>query len=159
MPQLGRDHDVVTVREVPQRAAEDLLARALRVDVRRIEEVDPLPDRVLDEQTAVFLAERPGRVSAAWLAVSHRADRYRRDIQARGAERSPGCLTPAWPTAACALVSMLTMSSCSWASYGACPPVTTAASRDSGLCGSSSTASSVARSELPRLGGYGLAVR
>src|ERR1700748_2635759 len=86
MPQLGRDHDVVTVREVPQRAAEDLLARALRADVRRIEEVDPLPDRVLDEQTAVFLAERPGRVSAVWLAVSHRADRYRRDIQARGAE-------------------------------------------------------------------------
>jgi hypothetical protein len=86
MPQLGGDHDVVTVREVPQRAAENLLARALRVDVRRVEEVDPLPDGVLDEQAAVLLAERPDGGAAAGLTVSHRADRYRRDIQARGAE-------------------------------------------------------------------------
>jgi hypothetical protein len=86
IPQLGRDHDFVAVREVPQRAAEDLLTRALRVDVRRVEEVDSLLNGVLDERAAFFLTERPERVAAAGLAEGHRADRYRRDIKARSAE-------------------------------------------------------------------------
>ena len=37
---LGRDDDVVAPREVPQRAAGDLLAGAGGVDVGRVEEVD-----------------------------------------------------------------------------------------------------------------------
>ena len=75
MAQLGRDHDVVAVREVAQGAAEDLLAGALRVHVRGVEEVDAGVEGVPDERAGIGLAERPDRVAAVRLAVGHRADR------------------------------------------------------------------------------------
>ena len=73
--QLGRDHDVVAVREVAQGSAEDLLARALRVDVRGVEEVDAGVQGVPNERAGVGLAERPDRVAPARFTVGHRADR------------------------------------------------------------------------------------
>jgi hypothetical protein len=84
--QLGGDHHVVAVREVLQRPAEDLLARALRVHVRGVEEVDARVQGVADQRARIGLAERPDRVAALGLAVGHRADGEGRDVQAGGAE-------------------------------------------------------------------------
>jgi hypothetical protein len=39
--QLGRDHDLIAIGEVLQRAPEDFLTRPERIDVGGIEEIDP----------------------------------------------------------------------------------------------------------------------
>src|SRR5207248_51060 len=57
MADLRRDDHLVTVGKVLQCAAEDLLAGALGVHVGGVEEVDAGFQRVLDERTAVLLAE------------------------------------------------------------------------------------------------------
>jgi hypothetical protein len=84
--QLGGDHDLVAVGEVVQRAAEDLLRRALRVDVGRVEEGDPGLEGVPDERAAALLVERPGGVPAGRVAEGHRAERYGGDVEAGRAE-------------------------------------------------------------------------
>ena len=57
---LGRDHDLVSLREVAQGAADDLLARAVGVGVGGVEEIDAELEGSLDERPARFLVERPG---------------------------------------------------------------------------------------------------
>src|SRR5262245_45774420 len=58
-PYLGRDDDLVSRREVTNRAAEHFLALAVRVHVRSIEEVNACFERALDVRTAFGLAQRP----------------------------------------------------------------------------------------------------
>jgi hypothetical protein len=71
---LSRDHDLIPVREVLERTAENFLARPLRIHVRRVEEVDARVQRVLDERSACLLIQRPDRVASVGIAVGHRAD-------------------------------------------------------------------------------------
>jgi hypothetical protein len=86
MAQLGGDHHGVAVGEVLERAAEDLLAGAVGVHVRGVEEVDPRLHRVPDERSRVLFALRPDRVPAVGFAVGHRADRDRGNVEAGRAE-------------------------------------------------------------------------
>ena len=57
---LGRDHHLVPPGEVAERPAEDLLARAVGVGVRGVEEVDPELQGAGEERPALLLAQRPG---------------------------------------------------------------------------------------------------
>src|SRR5215211_6054043 len=57
--QLGGDDDLVAIGEVPQSAAEDLLAPSNGVHIRRVEEIDPKVKRFLDDRPAVLLVEDP----------------------------------------------------------------------------------------------------
>src|SRR6202007_3020313 len=86
MAQLGGDHDVVPVRAVPERAAQDLLAGAVRVQVGGSKEVDASLKGMLDERAACFLVQRPDRVAAAGVAVGHRADGDRGYVETGSAE-------------------------------------------------------------------------
>ena len=83
---LGRDHHLVAPREVEQRAADDLFAGAVRIDVGGVEEVDAEVERLLDERPARRLAERPRVVAALGLAVAHAAQADARDVEAGAAE-------------------------------------------------------------------------
>src|ERR1700728_411368 len=58
-PYLGREHDVVALRELLQRPTHDLLAGANGIDIRGIEEIDTGLERLCDERTAVALIECP----------------------------------------------------------------------------------------------------
>src|SRR5690349_10483193 len=57
---LGRDHDLVAAGEILDRAAEDLLAAAERISVRRVEEIDAALESALDERAALLFADAPG---------------------------------------------------------------------------------------------------
>ncbi len=83
---LGGDDDVVAVRVVLQGAAEDLLAGAVGVHVRGVEEVDARFEGVLDQGPAGFLVEGPDGVAAVGVAVGHGADGHGRDVEAGAAE-------------------------------------------------------------------------
>src|SRR5580692_1609952 len=56
---LGRDHDILASRELLQRAAQNLLRGAVRIDVGGIKEIDPELDGLLDQRPALFLIECP----------------------------------------------------------------------------------------------------
>src|SRR4051794_29441479 len=71
---LGGQDDVVAVGEVADRPAGDLLAGAVGVDVRGVEEGDPAGQGLLDEPAAVLLAEGPGVVAPVRLAEAHHAE-------------------------------------------------------------------------------------
>jgi hypothetical protein len=94
--ELGGDHDLVPVGEIAQRAAEDLLAGAGRVQVGRVEEVDPGLESVLDERAAGLLVQGPDRVAAAGVAVGHRADGDRGHVQAGGSQLDVPHDAPLW---------------------------------------------------------------
>ena len=81
---LRRDHDLVALCHLLQRAAGDLLAAAEGVHVGGVEEVDALLQRLADEGAARLLVEdpfTPGRI-----AVGHAAEAEARDGEAGGAE-------------------------------------------------------------------------
>ena len=46
---LGRDHHLLPLGEFLERAADDLLARALRIDVGGVEEIDAALERLANE--------------------------------------------------------------------------------------------------------------
>ena len=79
---LGRDHDLVASGEVAQGAADDLLARAVGVGVRGVEEVDAELDGTLDERPALLFVERPGVRTALGHSVAHAAEADTRDLEA-----------------------------------------------------------------------------
>jgi hypothetical protein len=83
---LGRDHDLVAAREILQRPAEDLLAGAVRIDIRRVEEIDASLQGPLDEGAAFLFVERPGVTAPIGYAVAHAAKAKARHIQARMTE-------------------------------------------------------------------------
>src|SRR5262249_4333136 len=74
---LGRDHQLLALAEILDRAAEDLLAGAERIDVRGVEEVDAELERLLDEGATVVLVEHPGTPGLG--AVGHAAEADPRD--------------------------------------------------------------------------------
>src|SRR5688572_9953686 len=81
---LGPDHDIVALREVANRAAQDLLRLAERVHVGDVEEVDALLERALDEWTALLFGEDPG--APCRVAVSHDAETDARNLDAGASE-------------------------------------------------------------------------
>jgi hypothetical protein len=78
---LGRNHDLVAPAEIPDRAAENLLAVAERIPVGRVEEIDAALQRALDERAALLLAEAPGMVTLVAPAVAHAAEANARHVQ------------------------------------------------------------------------------
>jgi hypothetical protein len=71
---LGRDHDILAADELLERPADDLLRRAVRIDVGGVEEIDAEFERLLDQPPALFLIECPWMRAAVWNAVGHAAD-------------------------------------------------------------------------------------
>src|SRR5207244_9286016 len=78
---LGRDDDLVAAGEILQRPAEDLLAAAKGIPVRRVEEIDAALERPLDEGTALLLAEAPGMIAPIGDAIAHAAEADPRHLQ------------------------------------------------------------------------------
>src|SRR5205823_4415565 len=83
---FGGDDDLVAAREILDRAAEDFLAVAERIAVRRVEEIDARFERLLDEGPALLLGEAPGMIAEIAAAVAHAAEANARDIEAGAAE-------------------------------------------------------------------------
>ena len=79
---LGGDDDLVAVREVPQRASDDLLAGPVGVHVGGVEEVDTELEGLLDEGSAVLLGEGPGMGTSFGCAVAHAAQCHPRHVEA-----------------------------------------------------------------------------
>src|SRR5215208_8497551 len=67
--QLGGDHDLVPIGEVPQGTAEDLLAPSDGVHIRRIEEIDPKLKRFLNDRPAVLLVKHPRQIRDTYIPV------------------------------------------------------------------------------------------
>ncbi|CAM5663911.1 hypothetical protein SVIOM74S_09899 [Streptomyces violarus] len=83
---LRREHDLVTAGEVAQGPADDLLAGAVGVDVRRVEEVDPRLDRLPDQRARGLLVEGPLVPAPVRQAVGHAPQTDPRHVQARRTE-------------------------------------------------------------------------
>ena len=83
---LGRDLDLVAAGEIGQRAAHDLLAGAVGVDVGGVEGGDAGLERLLQVGPALVLGQRPRVRAAVGHAVAHAAEDDRRDGQVRGSE-------------------------------------------------------------------------
>ena len=81
---LGRDDDVVALGVFLERPAEDLLARALRIDVGGVEEVDPALERLADERPRRLFLEHP--FAPLGRAVGHAAEADFRHLHAGLAE-------------------------------------------------------------------------
>src|SRR5436189_5295865 len=91
----GHD-DLLAAGEVGERSADDLLARPVRVDVRRVEEVDARLDRPTDERPALILRERPEVVASLGDSVAHATETDGRDVETGGTELP--VLHPCHPT-------------------------------------------------------------
>jgi hypothetical protein len=83
---LGGDHDLVAPGEIPDRAAENLLAVAERIPVGRVEEIDATLQRALDEWAAVLFAEAPGMIALVAPAIAHAAEADARHVQTGATE-------------------------------------------------------------------------
>jgi hypothetical protein len=65
---------VLAARELFQRATENFLGRAVRIDIGRIEKIDPKLDGLFDQRPALFLIKCPWMNPAVRDAVGHAAD-------------------------------------------------------------------------------------
>src|SRR6478752_1407416 len=83
---LRGDHDFFTASEVLERPADNLLARAVGIDVSGIEERDAEFQRPLDERAALLLIKRPGMVASIRRSVRHAAETQARNLKARVAK-------------------------------------------------------------------------
>src|SRR5205085_10674485 len=83
---LGRDDDLVSSGEIPERTPEDLLAVAERVAVRGVEKIDASFERLLDERPALLLSDAPRVIAAVAPAVAHAAQADPRHVEAGAAE-------------------------------------------------------------------------
>ena len=77
---LGGEHDLLAPCKIGERATDDLFARAIGIDVGRIEEIDALLDRLLDERPARLFVEGPRMSTAICNAVTHASEADLRDI-------------------------------------------------------------------------------
>ena len=80
---LGRDDNLVAAGEVLHGAAEDLLAAAEGIPIRRVKEIDAALESPLDERAAVFLADALGVISPIGDAIAHAAEADPRHLQTR----------------------------------------------------------------------------
>lgn len=83
---LRGDHDLLADREVRERPADELLARAIGVDVRRVERGDAELQRPPEEGPRLLFAHAPAVRAAVGRAEAHAAEDDRGDLQAAGAE-------------------------------------------------------------------------
>src|SRR5205807_2245740 len=83
---LGCDDDLIAAGEIFDRSAEDLLAAAEGIAVRRVEEIDAALERPLDEGAAVLLADAPGMVAPIRDTIAHAAQTDPRYLQTRATE-------------------------------------------------------------------------
>jgi hypothetical protein len=83
---LGREHDVLAADEILQRAADDFLRRAVRIDIGGVEEIDAELERLLDQRATFFLIERPRMWPAIRNAVGHATDAQPRHAETGLAE-------------------------------------------------------------------------
>ena len=90
---LGRDDDLVAAGEVGERAAGDLLARAVGVHVGGVEGGDARLERLADERAAGSSSSGPARGCPVGLAVSScsRGPRERSEGRCSPAERCRSC--------------------------------------------------------------------
>ena len=78
---LGRDHHLRSLGVFLERAADDLLARALRIDVGGVEEIDALLERLANEGARGLFLEHP--FAPFGRAVGHAAETDLRHLHAR----------------------------------------------------------------------------
>ena len=83
---LGCDHDVLAAHEILQRAADDFLRGAVRIDIGGIEKIDAEVERLLDQRPALLLVQRPWMRATIGNAIGHAADAQPRHAQAGLAE-------------------------------------------------------------------------
>ena len=83
---FGGDHDFVAASKFAKRAPDDLLAGAVRICVRGVEEVDAQVERLLNERATVLFVERPGMRTPLGHAVRHAAEADARNIESGIAE-------------------------------------------------------------------------
>jgi hypothetical protein len=79
---LGGEDDLVAVGHVGEGVADDLLGRAIGVDVGGVEEVDPGVERPLDDLPTLGLRQRPLVFAALGIAEGHAADAEHRHVHA-----------------------------------------------------------------------------
>src|SRR5690606_34471708 len=84
--ELGRYHDRLARHVFGQGAPEELLAGAVRIDVRGIEEIEAEVQRALEERLALGFGQRPGMVAAGGFAIAHAAQAEPRNLEAAAAE-------------------------------------------------------------------------
>jgi acyl-CoA thioesterase len=84
--ELGGDHHLVAARHAGERPTGDLLRCAIRIAVRRVEEVDAGVQRLGDEGAARLLRQRPGVLAALQVAEAHAAQAEARHGEAGAAE-------------------------------------------------------------------------
>ena len=77
---FGGDHHLFTPGKVAHGAAQNLLARAQRVHVSGVKEIDAHIERRADKWPALVLGQHP--VAPLWIAVGHGSKRDARDFQA-----------------------------------------------------------------------------
>ena len=80
---LGGQHHLVPRDVCADGLAQVLLARARRVGVRRVEEIDAQVERVADDRPALLRVQRPGVHLARRVAKAHAADAQPRNLDAR----------------------------------------------------------------------------
>jgi len=78
---LGRQHDLLAPSEILDGAADDLLRRAVRIDIGGIEEGDAKFDRLAQQRPALVLWECPGMIAAVGFAIGHAAQANARNFQ------------------------------------------------------------------------------
>src|SRR3984893_5723274 len=83
---LGRDDDLVAAGQILDRPAEDLLAAAEGMPVRRVEEIDAALESPLDERATLRLVDAPGMIASFGDAIAHAAEADPRHLQTRAAE-------------------------------------------------------------------------
>jgi hypothetical protein len=83
---LGRDHNLIAIGEVTNRAAQKLLAGAIGVGVGRIEKVDAQLQRAAKERARLFFRQRPGVRAAIRIAVGHTSQADARYLHSSSAQ-------------------------------------------------------------------------
>jgi len=78
---LGGDHDFFAPSEVLERTANDLFARAVRIDVGCIEERYAKLQRPFDEGAALLLVKGLGMVATFRNPIRHAAKAQARDLE------------------------------------------------------------------------------
>jgi hypothetical protein len=83
---LGGDDNLVSAREILDRAAEDFFTVAERIAVCGVEEIDARFERLLNEWPALLLREAPGMIPKIAATIAHATEADARNVKASAAE-------------------------------------------------------------------------